>query len=259
MCERSVPRWPPPLLFYSLGVPVPGVNFDYVFVVPDEAPGPLHVWQAQVRTPIKINPDYPEWSKTLAGHAPMVRLEYVDPAVGHCHTRISFETYRGDPTATRTRFSFNVDRQLTKMLRPGDHVYASGSSAKVAFSVVRGDRLVAAAGALAGAYLGPSVQVFLSGELGDEAAKVFRRVDPTYQMTELPLDITVGAHRRILHSGRLTLDGYEIVVANGGQPGDESVSIELRGVCPDCAAVASLRVIRVLTIEKGTDNFFGPT
>jgi hypothetical protein len=108
-------------------------------------------------------------------------------------------------------------------------------------------QLVAAAGAVSQVPLGSDVRVGHPRDLVQEAEAVFKVRDPEYEMPEYPIELRVGVVNRIIHSGRPTIGDYEIQVRHGfllGIPGtNESVSIELRRVCPDTAAHTTAQLL----------------
>src|SRR5262245_65538013 len=62
-----------------------------------------------------------------------------------------------------------------------------------------------------GSTLFPYTTLFRSGD----AARVFMKLDPTFEFAELPLEVCVGSERRILYRGRQRVADYDVFVEHG--------------------------------------------
>jgi len=156
--------------------------------------------------------------------------------------------------STATAASFHVDGGLISRLREGDvlcvvHTGCGG----LGLSVVRGGRLVVAVGAVTGVPLGSTVDARIPRETIREAESVFRRLDPTFEFRELPIELTVAGRKAVLPGGSSSFQGYEVSVLHGfyaGTPGvDECVAIAAIGSCSGTSANASARLLDADALE----------
>lgn len=245
-------------------------TFDYVTVVPEDPAAYATGWQAASRQPVK--------GDRLVGHAPILRITDAEIAPDTPPPRrrpfARPEVLRSRITLTATEqdashgVSFHVARDLTSALRPGDVLHLARTlGAGLGVSVIRGERLVAAAGAVDAVPLG-DLKVGTPGDVIDELKAVLKRHDPTldeerwvfYQtpvFRELPVEVCLDGQRRLRYWGRFELGEYDVDVIHGfllGTPGDDlCVAITLRGACPAEAASASARLLdfKELTREDG--------
>jgi hypothetical protein len=154
-------------------------------------------------------------------------------------------------TATETRgarargISFTIEHALVKALRPRDVIHVHGDPA-IGLSILRGDLLIAAAGA-AGALsyipVGADVDVRIPGDLVRESERIFRTRDPHYQMIERPVQIAIAGETRIMRWGQPIMGPYEVFVRPSVIDKHPSVSIERLGVCPETAAHISAELL----------------
>lgn len=233
-------------------------TFDYVAMVP--APGADHApWNVRLRTPLELTGD-DRMDGRLVGHLPTLEISDagITPSV-----RISRLTGKVGPRVLRSRLtltaatrdyaavasaSFHVDRALTMALRPHDMLcMARTSCGGLALSIIRGDQLVAAAGAVSEVALGQFVRVRTPTDTIKEAEEVFRKHDSEFAFGHLPVEIQIGEQTRLLYGGRPQIDSYGVFVGHGfyrGLPGtDECVAIWLSGTCPEISAIASAELM----------------
>jgi len=216
-------------------------TFDYTFVVPGGPKSGSRRMQGTLTRPPELD------DRRLLGHAPILEAVEYEKQPGERYSRITLKP--GDQThATAGLFSFTVDRDLITMLRQDDVLHISRTGcAGVGVSVLTGGKLIAAAGAVSRVPLGENVDVRHPWDLVRRAEEVFRERDADYDMLDAPVELSVGGVTKILNSGRPTIGSYEIHVRHGflwGEPGtDESVSIELKRVCPARAALRSAQLI----------------
>ena len=240
-----------------MAIPICG-TFQYVATVPDSGDDPTP-WKVRLRTPIELTGDDLRDDR-LVGHAPM--LEISDAGIT---TDVRLSRFTGTPsprvlrsritlTAAERRYArvasvaFHVDRALTMALLPGDMLYmARTACGGLALSIIRDGQLVAAAGAASAVPLGEVVHVQIPIDAVREAEAVFRRHDSEFEFRELPVEIRLGEHTRLLYCGRPRLQSYEIFVEHGfyrGLPGtNECMAVSLIGTCPDVAAIASAQLL----------------
>jgi hypothetical protein len=184
-----------------------------------------------------------------AGVIPDVR---VSPYTGNVRPKVLLSrlTLRAGSRdrATVTAFSFCVDQAFTRSWRGGDvlHVARTGCGG-IGVSVVRGDRLIAAIGAVTAVPHGGLVSVRIPTEVIREAESVFSRMDPRFEFPELPIEVQVESERRVLYRGRPRIGSYEVFVEHGFYPGtpgtSECVALSLVGSCPETAAVCSAQLL----------------
>jgi len=226
----------------------PAGTFDYTFVVPQNAP-PDTPWVAQpgVKEERLVGPS-PTLSIVDAGlpSAPasstitgsvlprVMRSRIVLAASGRSH-------------ATAARASFHVDRELMAAVRPADTLrIVRTPNCGLALSIMRGEALVAAAGAVTALSLG-HVVAQVPRLLIEAALDVFRPTDPDFEFREWPIEIAVGDQRSILFMGRREYGGYRFVVEHGlfgGMPGvPECVAISRTGLVDETATIASAQLM----------------
>jgi hypothetical protein len=149
--------------------------------------------------------------------------------------------------ATVAAFSFCVDQALTRAWRVGDVLHVARTSCGgLGLSVVRGSRLVMAIGAVTAVpHDGLTIRIPWDAIRAAEGA--FRRLDPTFEFPELPIECSIESERRVLYRGRPHIGGYEVFVEHGFYPGTPGVSecaaLSLLGSCPETAAVCSAQLL----------------
>jgi len=191
--------------------------------------------------------------KRLVGHTPRLTSVEYQREEWQLYARVTLTaTDRGHAMVGEA--SFSVDRRFIRMLREGDLLYMSRTPCGgVGLSVIRGDELIAAAGAITQVPLGRGESARLPGDLIRQAEAVFRSRDPKYEMRSYPLEISLAGETRIMHSGRPRMGPYDVFVRHGflsGMPGtDECASIERKGVCSDTAAHTTAQLLD----EEGID------
>jgi hypothetical protein len=269
-----------------VALPVWG-TFDYVAVVPDSAAGHAAEWTVTCRS---VEPPGPGesavvkrlkagWAAArrrlpvfaghrspgdrLVGHAPTLRVTdagltpeapshpsspFTRPRV--LRSRITL-TAAGRWGATARATHFHVARGLITALRPGDVLHlARTGCAGLGLSVLRGGRLVAAAGAVDAVPLG-DVEVGVPAAVIAEVEAVLKRRDPDFTYAdlfrELPVEVSVGGRRHLRYRGRFALGEYDVYVGHGFRPGvpgeDMCVALSLKGECPVVAANASAQLL----------------
>src|SRR5262245_13917739 len=216
-------------------------TFDYTFVVPGGSRSGARRMKGTHTVKLGLR------DRRLLGRSAILEAVEYQKEAWQLYSRITL-TAGNTWTATARSFAFSVDRSLIVMRLQDDVLNISRTAcAGLGLSVLRDGRLVAAAGAVSAVPLGPDVSVRHTFDLVQRAEAVFRVRDPEYEMWDHPVELRVGNVTRILHLGRPTIGDYEILVRHGfiaGMPGTaESVSIELRRVCPDTAAHTSAQLM----------------
>lgn len=184
--------------------------------------------------------------KRLLGHSPVLEASDYSPQPWQVYARVVL-TAQDVRTARAKALSFSVERGMVRVLRPGDRLYIHRTlSAGLGLSILRGNTLIAAAGAIIGLPLGDDVSLSYPRDLIDAVHAIVRRRDPEYCLHEHPVQVTIGGVTRILHRGA-QLGHYEVRVRHGylsGLPGrDASISIERRGMCPATAAHTTAQLL----------------
>jgi len=228
-------------------------TFDYVAVVPDDANDGIFVCQAE------SHEDVPLTGSALADE----RLVGLKLTLAVADAGLTPENDKGLPWVLRARVtltassperatvaqaSFYIDRALARRMLPGDVIHLGRTScAGLGLAIVRSGELVAAVGAVTKVPLGDRVTARAPRDLSDDAEVVFRRRDPEFEFTRLPIEVIVGGRSAILDRGRRTLGDYEIDVIHGFIPGvpgiDESAAIWRKGLCTSVAADASAKLM----------------
>jgi hypothetical protein len=236
-------------------------TFDYTGVIPGDGQPSAGRWPLRDRsdespsagrdplTQDRLVGLRPSLEIVDAGVTPEVR---VSPYTGIVRPKVSLSRLilRADDTirATVAGFSFCVDRALTRSWRAGDVLHVSRTSCGgLGLSVVRGDRLLVAIGAVTSVPQGGLVDIRTPWDVVREAEAVFRRLDPRFVFHELPLAVRVGSETCVMYRGRPRMSGYEEFIEHGfytGTPGtSECAALALIGGCPDTAAISSAQLL----------------
>jgi hypothetical protein len=222
-------------------------TFDYVFVAAEESRDGSMRMQGSLRQALSPG------DRRLAGHEPVLQCAEYQRESWQLYSRLTLIA-TDERNATVASASISVERGLVRMLRRGDIVHITRTAcAAIGLSVLRDDHLVAAAGAIASVPLGSDVSARGPWDLIQQAEAIFQRRDPSYNLRDRPIEVSVAGETRILHCGRPRMGTYDVLVRHGflwGIPGtDACASIERRGVCPDTAAHTSAQLLE----EGGID------
>jgi hypothetical protein len=149
-----------------------------------------------------------------------------------------------DGRATVAAFSFCIDRALARSWQPGDVLHLRRTpGAGLGLSVLRGERLIVAIGAVASVDCGALVKVRVPVEEMREAAQAIERLDPSFQFREYPLQVQIGDDSHVFYRGSRRVGDYDVFVEHGFHPGvpgtNECAAVILRGRCPETAAICS--------------------
>ena len=220
-------------------------TFRYFTIVPGEPwDEQSSRWPVQLAEKIDETGDE-ELDSRLTGHSPY--LEITDggrtpnpsvsrPSVFRSRLRLIASERKNSSVSSA---SFYVAKDLTSRFKPGDVLHMARTGYRgLGLSLLRENRLVFAVGAVSNVPLGDDVQAETPWDLVRETESVFRKVDPNFRwssFTELPLQISIGGHSRILFRGWQELGNYVSWVEHGYLPcvpGEhECASIALKGAC----------------------------
>lgn len=221
---------------------------------------PAAPWRAQLRKPIELTGNDLTDAR-LVGHSPTLTISEagmtlggeVSPVTGSAGPRVLRSqltlTAANRKHASVASATFHVDRALARTLTAGDLLFMAGTTnGGLALSIIRDNRLIAAAGAVSAVPLGEIVRVGVPFDVVTQAEGIFRKRDPDFEFLEWPVEIRVGEDTRLQYRGRPRIQSYEFFVEHGVYPGlsghrDECVAVSLRGVCPDVAAAASAQLM----------------
>jgi hypothetical protein len=222
--------------------------FDYVVTVPDRPGDSGFESRADVREPAATTGSLRE--RVLVGTAPLVQVvdAGLTPDAGPLRplvlrSRITL-TATNRRSATVAEASFHIDKAVTSCMRPGDEIHMTRTGCGgLGLSVVREGALVVAVGAVTSVSLGRNVLARIPVDLIEGAEAVFHQRDPDFELTEQPIEVSVGGWRSILYGGRRTLEEYGVFVVHGfisGEPGtDECAAVYHKGLCADVPAHVS--------------------
>jgi hypothetical protein len=130
--------------------------------------------------------------------------------------------------------SLHVDMEFVRSLRQGDVVYlARTPCAGTGISVIRGETLAAAAGAVTAVPHGRDLVVRYPAEVMQAVEALFQEIDPDYEPPELPLVIETHGLCHLFYRGTRKMGPYRIYMSRGFQPGmpgsDECLAISREG------------------------------
>jgi hypothetical protein len=151
--------------------------------------------------------------------------------------------------ASVAEFSFCVDQAFVRSWHSGDvlHVARTGNGG-LGVSILRGERLIAAIGAVTAVPHGEFVSVRFPRDAIREAKEVFCRVDPEFDFPHLPIEVQVESQRRVMYAGRLRMGSYEVFVEHGSYRGLPGVA-ECVAICfvetrpSDTSAICSAQLL----------------
>ena len=232
----------------------PSGTFNYLAVVPANFPEDRSSpWPVQLSSRVDKIGEPPHDSR-LTWFSPQLTITDGGPTPNPSTSRPAVRRSRFTLTASGRKnssissASFYVDRDLTNIFEPGDKLYmARTGCGGIGVSLLRNDRLVFAVGAISSVPLGNEVKAATPRDLMQEARTIFERCDPNFEFRELPVQISVGDHARIMFGGRERIGDYHIWVEHGFLPGipgvDGCAAISLDGACVSVAASASAQLL----------------
>lgn len=210
-------------------------TFSYVVTIPSTSQDSGSPWPVSLAEKLELTGDSMQDDRLL-GHSPMLMIS--DGGTAFSQDKRYGEIVRSRFTLTASRkkhatvssAAFEVDRDITRLFRPGDLLYISRTCcAGLGLSLVRNNELILAVGAVTAVHLGPHLKVLHPFELVREAERVFRKSDSTFGFVQAPLLFITGTESRIVFNGSRWLGDYKIFVKHGhieGTPGtDECAAI----------------------------------
>jgi hypothetical protein len=181
----------------------PSGTFDYLVIVPEARSEGGFECRAETRGPV-----VPRGSNLadarLVGISPQVRVTDAGPQSDpglrppwslRKRSRITLVATAQDQ-ASVAEASFSIDKTLTDCAKAGDQMHLSrDAGCSLGFSLIRGGKLVAAAGALIVVPLGNGVDVRIPRDLISSADSVFQKRDPDFEFIEQPVEIKIEGLR----------------------------------------------------------------
>jgi hypothetical protein len=231
----------------AMTIPLAG-TFEYVGVVPANPRESLSPWPLQLREPVEHTGN-PLSNNRMLGYSPTLQITDGGLAPGEAprleirRSRLTL-TASGRRNAQLAAASFYVDRELTRAFNPGDTLHlARTHCCGLGLSLFRNGRLVLAVGAISAVPRGDNIQLSSPHDLIQQMNSLFQQRDPTFELNEYPLEISVDGQVRILFRGLRQCGDYNVWVLHGFVPGfpgtNESVAISLRGVAGPAYAPAT--------------------
>lgn len=153
--------------------------------------------------------------------------------------------------ASAQEVSFEIDRELIPLFRPGDQLRLEHSCMwGTGLTLLREGKLVVAVGAICGR-LGNSIKVSHPEDVMERIAR-FHEVPWEYRKKKpllLPLEVHVGEEIISMYAGRAEIGEYGIWVQGGTDysypSGDSYAAIWAKGMCDEWCAIASAIMLRV--------------
>jgi hypothetical protein len=231
----------------------PKGTFDYVGTIPEREPDGTIVCSLTVRDRRPLGTF--EQFGCLVGGTPTLHITEagLTPDPGPDRPRVLRSRLRlrarGRDRATVQAVDFHVDRGLVAALRANDALHlVRTASGDLAISVLRGNQLVAAVGAVTCVPLGDEIEASTPFELMQQAEAMLAAGHPGFHFPEMPVRFVVDGHAPQLFmfcNGKF--GPFSVFVRHGwrrGVPGDgESVAISRDGLCNDVAARCSTMLL----------------
>jgi hypothetical protein len=109
--------------------------------------------------------------------------------------------------------------------------------------VLREGQLVVTAGAVVSLPLGHGIKVSIPLRVIQAAEAEFQKVDPKFELPELPVEIMIRDEMRVLFRGWHQMGHFKVFVEHGLFPGEsgthECIGISAIGACPEMVASCS--------------------
>jgi hypothetical protein len=230
-------------------------TFDYQAIVPEARSEGGFECYAKTRRPVVRSGSHLEGDR-LVGMSPRVCVTDAGPPSTpglrppwslRKRSRIALVAIAQD-RASVAEASFHIDKTFTDCAKAGDHMHLSGDGGcGLAFSLIRGGKLVAAAGALTLVPLGNGAEVRIPKDLISAAASVFQKRDPGFEFVERPVEVKIEGLREwygqsrsgglqnsptdafISFGGGETIGDYRVIVRHGSfaREGGQSESLSI--------------------------------
>lgn len=180
----------------------PSGMFDYLVIVPQDRSEDGFECHAETHLGVGEGPNLAD--PGLVGSFPRIRVTNAGPPVDQRLsppwslrkrsriTLIATEQHQ----ARVPEASFYIDKTLTDCAKAGDQMHLSRySGSSLGFSLIRGGKLVAAAGAITTVPLGSGVGVRIPEELISKAESAFQERDPDFEFVGQPVEIEIEGLR----------------------------------------------------------------
>jgi hypothetical protein len=222
-------------------------TFHYCVTLPGESVDSSVSLQLQLGQLIEPTGD-PLNDNRLLGYSPTLLITDAGPAPSERHPAI--RRCRFSLTAAADKegcsASFYIDRELPRNFVAGDTLHlARTSCGGLGLSLLRGEQLVLAVGAISSVPLGEDFRTISPLEWVHKIESLFQNSDPTFELYNYPVQLDAYGETRIRFGGITHLGKYEVCVLHGfrvGCPGtDECVGIALKGTCGPAPIARSAR------------------
>ena len=237
----------------------PSGTFQYFTTVPSnlvQSPSP---WPLKPLQPVDRIGDSLHDSR-LVGLSPSLTITDAGLTPNPNQSRPAVPRSRFTLTASRKQdasisaASLYVDRDLLRAFKQGDILHiARTACGGLGISLLRNDVLVFAVGAISAVPLGNKIRGGIPFSLTQEAEQLFQKSDPSFEFSELPLQISIEERVRIAFRGMFRMGSYDIWVEHGFypcEPGiEECAAISLDGACPSAAARATAQLFNGSDLE----------
>jgi hypothetical protein len=181
----------------------PSGTFDYSVIVPEARSESGFECRAETRGPV-VRTGSNLANFRLLGISPQVRVTDAGPQSDpglrppwslRRRSRIALVATAQDEVSV-AEASFYVDKTLTDCAKAGDEMHLSRNKDRgLGFSLLRGGKRVAAAGALTTVPLGNGAEVRIPVDLISAAESVFQERDPDFEFIEQPVEIKIQGLR----------------------------------------------------------------
>ena len=181
----------------------PSGTFDYQLIVPEARSEGGFECGAETRIPV-VRSGSNLQDDRLIGISPQVSVSDAGPPSTPGlrppwsllkRSRITLVATARDQ-ASVAEASFYIDKTFIDCAKAGDHMHLSrNSGGGLAVSLIRGGKLLAAAGALTAVPLGNGTEVRIPQDLISAAESVFQKRDPDFEFIEQPVEIKIEGLR----------------------------------------------------------------
>ena len=231
-------------------------TFNYVVTVPEENGPTSFPWLLEPGEKIEPRGDA-RCDDRLVGYSPLLSVTdggFTADSFGlRDEVRLSRFTLRAINRihASSRELSFEIDRELTSLFRPGDELKLTHSSMwGTGLTLLREGKLVVAVGAICGKHFGNSIGVSHPEDCMERFAR-FDQIPWEYRKKKpflLPLEVQVGEEIISMYAGRAEIGSYEIWVQGGTDysypSGDSYGAIWAKGMCDEWCAITSAMMLR---------------
>ncbi len=197
-------------------------TFDYLAIVPEDRGEGGFECRAETRGAVVRSGSDLEDNR-LVGISPLVRVTDAGPSSDaglrppwslRKRSRVTLVATERE-RAVVAEASFHIDKTFTDCARAGDRMHlVRDEGGGLGFSLIRGGKLLAAAGALTAVPLGQGAEVRIPQDVLSAADAVFQARDPDFEFDELPVEIKIDGLREGTNSSRnvfISFGGGEVI------------------------------------------------